>query len=61
MWSFVRTARIEPFAGRWTALVTLACDGIEESFWLYFDQQPAGADADAAGAALAAARNAGAP
>lgn len=57
MWSFVRTAWIEPFAGRWTALVTLVRDGIEESFWLHFDTEPALDQVDAAGAQLAAAKN----
>lgn len=61
MWSFVRTAFIEPFAGRWTALVTLARDGIEESFWVNFDTEPGLPDADAAGAQLAETMNAAVP
>lgn len=59
MLTFVRTARIEPWFGRWQALVTFADDGMEESHFIAFGrEQPAQQDADAAGAALAASMNA---
>lgn len=53
MWAYVKTVRVECEWGQWSALVTLARDGVEESFFVRFEREPTVEEADAAGTRLA--------
>lgn len=57
MWTFDSVARIEQNWNQWSALVTLTKDGLPESFYIKFHDEPTDNQVQSAGVELALKKN----